>query len=61
MTTTTTTPTMIVKAKAKVVTYHNKPAVLLEGTYFFVGIDIPIGTTGIFIAHKHDQFAYIKQ
>jgi hypothetical protein len=59
--TTTTTPSMIVKAKAKVVAYCNKPAVLLEDTYFFVETHMPIGTTGIFIAHKHDQFAYLKK
>jgi hypothetical protein len=51
---------MILKAKAKVIIFNNKPVVLIGDTYFIVEDDIPVGTTAIFIAHKFDKFAYLK-
>jgi hypothetical protein len=49
---------MIIKSKTKVIPYMGKKAVLLNNTHFFV--DEPIGTNATFIAHRHDQFAYLK-
>lgn len=50
---------MIIKANTCVVLYNNRPAVKINEIFFFV--DQPVGTRGTFLAHKHDQFAYIKQ
>jgi hypothetical protein len=49
---------MIIKGKTEVIFHMGKKAVLLNDTYFFV--DEPIGTKATFIAHRHDQFAYLK-
>jgi hypothetical protein len=49
---------MIIKGKAQVIPYMGKKAVLLNDTHFFV--DEPVGTKATFLAHKHDQFAYLK-
>jgi hypothetical protein len=49
---------MILKATTSVVLYLGKPAVKIEDTFFFV--DQLVGTMGVFLAHKYDQFAYLK-
>ena len=49
---------MIIKANTCVVLHMGKPAVKINDIYFFV--DEPVGTMGIFLAHKYDQFAYLK-
>jgi hypothetical protein len=48
---------MIIKANTCVVLHLNKPAVKINNTFFFV--DQPVDTMGTFIAHRHDQFAYL--
>jgi hypothetical protein len=50
---------MIIKANTSVVLHSGKPAVKIQGTYFFV--DNPVGTMGMFLAHKFDQFAYLRE
>ena len=49
---------MIIKANTCVVLHLGKPAVKINDIYFFV--DEPVGTMGVFLAHKFDQFAYLK-
>jgi hypothetical protein len=56
-TNTMSSTSLFLKAKTKVKMHEGRPAVFL-GVWFFV--DKPIGTEGIFIAHKYDQFAYLK-
>jgi hypothetical protein len=50
---------MIIKANTCVVLHLGKPAVKINDIYFFV--DEPVGTMGVFLAHKFDQFAYLKE
>ena len=54
---TTTNQTIMIEAYTEVKLKYGRPAVLIEGTWFFVSEEI--GTRGHFKAHPSDQFAYM--
>ena len=47
----------MIEAYTEVKLKYGRPAVLIEGTWFFVSEEI--GTRGHFKAHPSDQFAYM--
>jgi hypothetical protein len=48
----------MIQAYTQVKLKYGKPAVLIEGIWFFVSEDV--GTRGLFKAHPADQFAYMS-